>query len=212
VNDTQTAATAGADGLVPPEFTEPPTDPIGLLHGWFDAAVRRGVSEPGVLALATADAAGHSSNRMVQTIRITDRGLVFSSHTGSRKGRDLEARGWASGVLYWRETKQQIVLTGPVERLPDTESDALWAARPRATHPMSVASRQSAPLEDEAALRAEAGRLADSGEPLPRPAAWVGYELVPSTVEFWQASPDRLHRRLRYRRVYGGWSTARLQP
>ncbi|WP_049572067.1 phenazine biosynthesis FMN-dependent oxidase PhzG [Streptomyces sp. SBT349] len=198
--------------LTLPEFDNPPAEPIGLLRAWFDTAVKHGVREPGVVSLATADATGRTSNRIIQTIRITGRGLVFSSHTGSRKGRDIAATGWGSGVLYWRETAQQIVLSGPVAPLPEEESGALWAARPPSTHAMSVASRQSEPLEDEEALRAEAVRLAGSGEALPRPAAWVGYELVPETVEFWHASPDRLHRRLVYGAAGGGWTCRRLQP
>lgn len=197
-----------------PEYDEPPPDPIALLRRWFDTAVAHGVREPGVVALATADTAGRPSNRMVQTIRITGLGLVFTSHANSQKGRDIAATGWASGVLYWRETSQQVILTGPVTELSGAESDALWAARPPSTHPMSVAARQSELLADEHALRAEAERLADSGEPLPRPAAWAGYQLTPSTVEFWQASPDRLHRRLRYERNGDGdgWTSQRLQP
>jgi pyridoxamine-phosphate oxidase len=194
------------------EFDDPPADPIRLVRDWFDGAVAGGVREPGVVALATADVLGRTSNRMVQTIRITEHGLVFTSHAGSQKGRDIAGTRWASGVLYWRETAQQVVLTGPVEQLPDAESDALWAGRPAGTHPMSVASEQSAPLADEAALRAKAMQLADSGVSLPRPAAWVGYQLVPSTVEFWRGSPDRLHRRLRYHRNGNGWTSTRLQP
>lgn len=210
-NTTRTAA-GGAD-LILREFDEPPADPVGLLRDWLRSATGYGVSEPGVLALATADTGGRTSNRMVQTIEITDRGLVFTSHTGSQKGCDIAATGWASGVLYWRETKQQVVLAGPVAQLPDAECDALWAARPPQTHPMSVASRQSALLDDEEALRAEARRLAASSVPmLPRPAAWVGYQIIPSMVEFWHASPDRLHRRLRYDRAGDDWTSRRLQP
>lgn len=195
-----------------PEFDTPPADPIPLVQAWFKAATEQGVREPGVLALATANAGGQSSNRIVQTIRLTGRGLIFTSHATSPKGRDLAETGWASGMLYWRETAQQIILTGPVERLADAECDDLWHARAPGTHPMSVAAVQSEPLADEEALRAQAQRLADSGEPLPRPDAWVGYELVPSTVEFWHGNPDRLHRRLRYRRDGAAWTSVRLQP
>jgi pyridoxamine-phosphate oxidase len=197
---------------LPPEFDQPPADPVRLLREWFADAVERGVREPGVVALATADAGGCPSNRVVQTVKITAEGLVFTSHTGSRKGRDIAATGWASGVLYWRETFQQVVINGTVEQLGDDESDALWAARPSATHPMSVASRQSEPLDDEKELRALAQRIAESADALPRPAAWVGYQLIPSAVEFWHGSPDRLHRRLRYDRAGDGWTSVRLQP
>jgi pyridoxamine 5'-phosphate oxidase len=185
---------------------------MGLFRAWFDDAVAHGVREPGALALATADAHGRPSNRIVQVLEVRATGLVFTSHAGSRKGRDLAATGWASGVLYWRETGRQAIVTGLATPLPDAESDALWAARPAGTHPMSVVSQQSAPLPDEDALREQAQRLARTGLPLARPAAWLGYLLTPESVEFWQVSPDRLHRRLRYERASHGWSAERLQP
>lgn len=193
-------------------MTMPPADPITLARNWFKAAVERGVREPGVLALATVNASGRPSNRVVQTIRITDRGLVFASYTTSPKGRDLAETGWASGVLYWRETRQQLILTGQVEQLSRAESDDLWYARPPSAHPMSVASAQSEPLEDEEALRALVKRLGAAGEPLPRPVAWVGYQLVPSTMEFWQDDPDRLYWRVRYEYDGEAWTHVRLQP
>ncbi len=160
---------------------------------------------------ATAGEDGRVSNRIVQLTALTDTGLVFTSHRGSRKARELAVRPWASGVLHWRETGRQVSISGPVEQLTDAESDALWAARPVTTHAMSVASRQSEVLEDVEALRAEAERLAALG-PLPRPDAYVGYRLIAHSVEFWESSPDRLHRRLRYDLKDGDWSALRLQP
>jgi pyridoxamine 5'-phosphate oxidase len=194
------------------EFDQPPPDPIGLFKSWFAAAKEGGVSEPGVVALATATPSGVVSNRIVQTIKLTDGGWVFTSHAGSQKGQDIDATHWASGVFYWRETSQQLIIAGPVHRLPDADSDALWFARHPSTHPMSVAAHQSDVLSDEEALRAEARRLADSGETLARPDAWLGYEMTLSIVEFWQGSPDRLHRRLRYDLTDTGWIHTRLQP
>jgi dihydrophenazinedicarboxylate synthase len=195
-----------------PEFAAPPDDPIALFGQWFDAAGERDVREPGALALGTCDGDGRTSVRTVMLIRITADGLVFTSHAGSHKGRDMAESRWAAAMLYWRETRQQVTLSGPVERLPDAESDALWAARPASTHPMSVASEQSAPLDDEDALRAQAERLSRQQTPLARPEPWCGYHLVASSVEFWQESPDRLHQRLRYDRTGSDWIAQRLQP
>ncbi|MCT2581949.1 phenazine biosynthesis FMN-dependent oxidase PhzG [Actinophytocola gossypii] len=193
-------------------FTNPPAEPLATIAEWFEDARATGAREPGVLALATADRAGRVSNRIVQTIRITGEGLVFTSHAGSGKGRDIEATGWSSGVLYWRESGRQVILTGPTAPLSADESDRLWYARPIGTHPMSVAAEQSAPLDDEEKLRAEAERLAEPARALPRPERWLGYHLTPTTVEFWQSAPDRLHRRLRYDRTDTGWDHVRLQP
>jgi pyridoxamine 5'-phosphate oxidase len=196
-----------------PEYHNPPAEPMGLFKAWLETAKAEGASEPGVVALATVDAQGIVSSRMCQTIRITDAGWVFASHTTSPKGRDIEATGWASGVFYWRELYRQLIFAGRVQQLSDEESDAIWNARDPITLPMSVAARQSEPLEDEDALRAHAQRLAESGETLARPPQWVAYELIPSTVEFWHGRmPDRLYWRLRYDMVDGGWISRRLQP
>lgn len=193
-------------------FSNPPAEPMGLVRAWFDSAVVHSVREPGAMALGTAGTSGRASNRIVQVLAVRDTGLVFASHAGSRKGRDLAETGWASGVLYWREVARQVIVTGPTKPLPDAESDALWAARPIGTHPMSVLSDQSAPLLDEDGLRARARELGRTGAPLPRAAAWLGYLLEPASVELWHSDPDRLHQRLLYERDGLGWRTDRLQP
>ena len=198
-----------------PEYDEPPSDPLKLVRSWLSEAREIGVREPAALALATADSRGRASNRVVAITEVTDLGLVFTSHSRSQKGRELAATGWASGLLYWRETGQQIILSGPVVLLPDAESDALWSARAIPLHAMSTVTRQSEPLEnlaDVEALRARARGLELTGEPQPRPEFFVGYRLQPAVVEFWSASSDRLHRRLRYDRDAPGWRTSRLQP
>lgn len=202
---------------VPPratdEFSAPPAEPMELLRTWLDSAVADAVREPGALALATADARGHASNRIVQVLQVRTAGLVFASHADSRKGRELAGTPWASGVFYWREAGRQVSVSGPARPLPDEESEALWTARPASAHPMSVAAHQSAPLLDEDALRKRARELGGPGLPLPRPDRWLGYLLKPVSIEFWQADPaDRLHQRLRYERDGSGWRTDRLQP
>ncbi|MGK5640827.1 phenazine biosynthesis FMN-dependent oxidase PhzG [Streptomyces sp. URMC 126] len=198
-----------------PEFADPPAEPYGLLRRWIENAKENAVREPLALALATADERGRSSSRIVVLGAVTDRGLHFTSHSTSRKGRDLAVNPWASGVLYWRETSRQIIVGGPVRKLPDEEADALWHARPVFTHAMSSAARQSAPFEDHAhveAVRAEARRLAGLGRPLPRPASYSVYRLEPELLEFWANGTDRLHERLRYDRSEDGWTAGRLQP
>ncbi|WP_050800019.1 pyridoxamine 5'-phosphate oxidase family protein [Streptomyces himastatinicus] len=119
------ARTKGAGDLPFPEFHAPPADPVPLVRAWFDEAVRLGVREPRALALATACTDGRPSTRMVAPNRIEDDGFVFATHIGSRKGREMTANPWASGALYWRETSQQLVVTGAVERLSAAVADPL---------------------------------------------------------------------------------------
>jgi dihydrophenazinedicarboxylate synthase len=192
-----------------PEFDAPPADPLPLLESWLRTADERGVREPRALALATADGEGRPSNRILLVKQLTPT-LVFSGSYDSRKGRDLAANPRAAGTLYWRETLQQITIEGPVERLSDEESDALFAERPPAGQATTVASDQGEALADPDGLRRKADGL--DGEKLRRPPNWGGFRLDPDLVEFWHGSPTRLHRRLLYIKGDGGWSFQRLQP
>lgn len=193
-----------------PEFDDPPPDPLKLLGRWVEQAWEHGVREPQALALATASAEGKPSVRIV-LLKAVDPVLVFAFPGHSRKARELEANPWAAGTLYWRETTQQVVVEGPVRRMSEAESDALFAERPSSGQAAAIASRQGEPLDDPQALRTRAAELADGGE-LIRPPGWSGYELAPRQIEFWHGSRDRLHRRLLYVRSDSGWSHQRLQP
>ncbi|MER7279320.1 phenazine biosynthesis FMN-dependent oxidase PhzG [Dactylosporangium sp. NPDC000244] len=194
-----------------PEFEDPPDDPVALLRSWLGAAAERGVGLANAVALATADAGGTPSSRTVLVQHIRDDGLVFGTHTVSRKGRDLAARPYAAATFFWRETLQQVHVAGRVHRLPAAEADALFAERAPVARAMAAASRQSEPMLDEAALRARAAELGADG-PAARPDTWAGYRIEPAAVEFWHDETDRLHRRLRYDRTPAGWTWTRLQP
>lgn len=205
---------SGDTTLELPEFDTPPSDPLALLDDWFAAAVTREIREPHAAVLATADAQGRPSSRVLLVKEWDERGLVFTTFTDSRKGRELAEQPWASLTFYWRETLQQITVQGRVEQVSPEASDALFSRRPRAARATTAVSRQSRPLTDEADMRARARAVAESGEPVERPAGWSGYRLLPTAVEFWYGSPDRLHRRLRYDRRASGtpWTHQRLQP
>ena len=194
-----------------PEYEEPPAEPMDLAAQWLAVAGEHGVREPRAMTLATADRRGRASTRVVAISGLTGRGVLFTTHSCSRKALDLAATGWASGLFYWRETSQQLILGGPTRRVSQEEAEALWSARPVPLHAMSTVSRQSEPVHDLAELVGRAQQLEGLG-PLPRPDRFVGYLLEPAEVEFWSACPDRLHRRLRYDRARCGWRISRLQP
>ncbi|CAL9654631.1 phenazine biosynthesis FMN-dependent oxidase PhzG [Streptomyces sp. enrichment culture] len=198
-----------------PEFVTPPAEPMGLLVQWLQDAVANEVREPRALALATADAQGRTSSRIVAINAVSAAGIDIITHADSRKGRELAENPWASGVLYWRETSQQITLAGPVRLLSRAEAEALWFKRAVYTHAMTTASRQSKPfrdLDEFEELRAKALELGATGQPLPCPETFVAYRIEPTSVEFWANGTDRLHERLRYDRTDDGWHISRLQP
>lgn len=195
-----------------PEFDAPPADPMPLLVSWADTAERVGVLEPYNVAIATSDAAGNPTNRMVLAKSFDLSGMTFATNSGSLKGHELADRPHAAVTIYWRETRQQLRLVGTVELLPTAESDAIWADRPIASQAASTASHQSSRLDDEASLSAEAALLMAPDVPLPRPSNWNGYRLRPDSIEFWHGGTDRMHRRLRYDRADSGWTHQRLYP
>ncbi len=205
----QVETLSGDPTLELPEFEAPPADPLPLLDRWLRSADERGVREPRALALATADGEGRPSVRTLLVKQLSPT-LVFAGGYESRKGRDLAVNPRAAGTLYWRETLQQITIEGPVERLSEAESDALFAERPAAGKATTVASDQGEALADPDDLRQRADEL--GSEDLRRPPNWGGFRLDPDLVEFWHGSPTRLHRRLLYIKGDGGWSHRRLQP
>jgi pyridoxamine 5'-phosphate oxidase len=190
-------------------------DPFRQLAAWFEEARAAGVELPEAAALATASADGAPSVRMVLLKEVGPDGLVFYSGYESRKARDLGANPRAAVAVYWHALGRQARAEGRVDRIPQAESEAYFATRPRASRLSAWASRQSEPIGGRAELEAaaaEAERRFGDGD-VPLPPHWGGFRLRPERVELWEHREDRLHDRLLYERsAGGGWTLTRLQP
>ena len=189
-------------------------DPLQQFRAWF-AEAGAAVEMPEAMALATATPDGSPSVRMVLLKRYDDRGLVFHTHYTSRKSRDLEANPRAALLFHWSSLGRQVRVEGSVERLPEEESDAYFATRPRGAQLGALASHQSEPLESRAVLEQRLAELEAelAGAEPQRPETWGGYLVVPGAWEFWQHRDSRLHDRFRYEPAPGGgWAIARLFP
>jgi pyridoxamine 5'-phosphate oxidase len=190
------------------------TDPVALFDRWFREAEEAGVEVPEAMTLATADADGAPSARMVLLKAADGDGFVFYSGYVSRKAGELERNPRAALVFYWRPLGKQVRVEGRVERVSEAESAAYFATRPRGSQLAAWASQQSRPLESRAELErryAELEREYD-GREVPWPPHWGGFRLRPDAIEFWEHRENRLHDRVRYTRAREGWRAEQLAP
>lgn len=192
-------------------------DPIEQFERWFDEWLAARPYDANAVILATADAGGWPSARAVLLKGLDERGFVFHTNRRSAKGLDLEGSGRAALCFLWHPLERQVRVVGTVRHLPDEESDAYFASRPRGAQIAACASPQSQVIADRAELErltAETEARFAAGTDVPRPEHWGGYLVRPSEVEFWQGRRSRLHDRLRYRRSDSSpaWVIERLAP
>jgi pyridoxamine 5'-phosphate oxidase len=190
------------------------TDPFKLFQEWFAAARAAEPDDPTAMALATADASGRPSVRMVLLKAADERGFVFYTNLTSPKADDLRANPRAALCLHWAKLERQVRVDGVVEPVTEAEADAYFASRPRLSQLGAWASQQSKPMkgrfELEQAVAATAVRF-NIGT-VPRPPHWSGFRVVPERIEFWHQRPFRHHDRQLFVRESEGWREQWLFP
>lgn len=190
-------------------------DPIVIFQEWLAEAHETEPNDPTAMTLATSDADGMPSARMVLLKDADDRGFVFYTNTESQKGVELDTGQRAALVFHWKSLRRQVRVQGTVERVSDDEADAYFATRARGSQIGAWASDQSRPLEGRFELEKRVAKFAAKFGvgAVPRPPHWTGYRVIPLELEFWQDKPFRLHERVVYTRVgEDDWTTGRIFP
>lgn len=193
-------------------------DPFEQFGRWFKEAAESGLHEPNAMVVSTADAEGRPSSRTVLLKQVDERGFVFYTNYGSRKGRELAVNPHVSLLFPWHPVARQVIVAGAAERTGRDETVAYFRTRPHGSQLGAWASEQSSTVASRAELDRMYEELASrypEGEQVPAPPEWGGFRVRPRTVEFWQGRENRLHDRLRYVRTEGaagGWTVERLCP
>lgn len=188
-------------------------NPFDLFDRWFQQALGAQLAEPNAMTLATVNAQGRPSARIVLIKGVDARGFSFFTNYESRKGQELAANPYASLLFHWTELERQVRIEGRVERCAPEESDTYYRSRPVGSKLGAWASPQSRVISDRQMLESRVKEYeAQHGQDPSRPPFWGGYRLVPDYFEFWQGRASRLHDRLVYKKVEGHWEICRLAP
>ena len=189
------------------------SDPLQQFNNWFQQAISAEVLEPNAMTLATVDAEGQPSSRIVLLKGIDARGLSFYTNYQSRKGRELAANPKAAVTIFWPSLERQVCFRGTCEKLSREESEAYYNSRPLGNRLGAWVSSQSTAIPERAFLEQRLEEItARFGDNPPLPDYWGGYVLQPATAEFWQGRPNRLHDRFLYTREGIAWKLERLSP
>ena len=177
-------------------------------------ALEGGCQEPTAMNLATVNANGFPTSRIVLLKDTSALGFTFFTNYHGAKGRDMEMQPHVALNFFWIELERQVRIEGRIEKVTSVESDAYFQSRPRESQVGAWVSQQSAKIDASVDLQVQYDQLTEkyANQPIPRPKHWGGYRVVPHMFEFWQGRASRLHDRFQYNKEENGWTISRLAP
>lgn len=189
-------------------------NPYLLFEKWFEEAVGSQILDPYAMVISTVSKELQPSNRVVYMRDISENGLVFYSNYDSHKGNDLSVNPNIAALFFWVELERQIRIEGNVTIVDPSKSDLYFSSRPRESQIGAWASEQSHIIESRKYLeeRYKEFEKKFDGKDVVRPKNWGGYLIEPTSFEFWQGRPGRLHDRVKFIKSEGGWKVLRLAP
>ena len=195
--------------------SEVSSNPFELFGHWFDEVQSYGKEhEANAMTLSTHLSEGGISSRVVLLKEVRDDGFIFYTNYNSSKGNSIAHDKRVCLSFFWQSMERQVIIQGIATKLSTKDSDQYFNSRPRGSQLGAHVSDQSKKIEDRASLETKLAALEIQyqGNPIPRPIHWGGYVVTPSSVEFWQGRPNRLHDRLLYKRESSAWTITRLSP
>ena len=176
-------------------------DPFKLFEKWFVEAKKNEINDPNALALGTASKTGVPSVRMVLLKGFDKNGFVFYTNLNSQKGNELKHNPHATMCFHWKSLLRQIRIVGTLKLVDDKTADDYYKTRAYESRIGAWASKQSSVLKSREELLNSMenfkNKYSDKNS-VPRPSHWSGWNLKPSSIEFWLDGENRIHERLKY--------------
>jgi pyridoxamine 5'-phosphate oxidase len=191
-----------------------PEDPLVHFEFWLKQAVDAALVDPTAMTVATVDAGGQPSQRIVLLKHLDERGFVFYTNYESHKAQDIAVNPKVSLHFPWHALERQVKICGVATKVSSVESMKYFASRPQESQLAAWASAQSRPVSSRHLLMQQFNAMKEKFKQgqIPLPIFWGGYRVEPQTIEFWQGGGNRLHDRFQYTRTESGWSIERLAP
>lgn len=189
--------------------------PVRQFQNWLEDAIAEEDVEPTSMSLATVDASGQPTQRIVLLKDVSDKGISFFTNYNSSKSCQLANNPKVSANFFWPALERQVRWEGRAVKLPAMASDNYFASRPRESQIGAWASPQSEKISGDGVLMQRFQEFEQKflGGEVPRPTHWGGYLIIPHYVEFWQGRPNRMHQRFVYNlQPDGSWELNQLAP
>ncbi len=189
-------------------------DPFVQFSKWYNERNPPQNEETGTAILATSGIYCRPSARVILVKEFSREGFVFYTNFGSRKAIQISENPYGALLFYWPEVHRQIRIEGNIQKIPDTKSALYFEKRKRESQLSAWASDQSRRIPDKKYLKSRVEMFSQQfrDRPVPKPPAWGGYILMPSSFEFWQEGEARLHDRISYTLSDNNWRIERLAP
>jgi pyridoxamine 5'-phosphate oxidase len=193
-----------------------PENPMELFQKWFyEVEELGGVDESNPMTISTVDKNGTPQNRIVLLKKYTWEGFIFYTNYNSNKGKSIEHNPHVCLSFFWHNIERQIIIKGKAEKIPENLSDGYFESRPDGSKLGAWASDQSETVSSREFLdnRLNSFEKKFKDKEIPRPKHWGGYIVKPSSIEFWQGRPNRMHDRIKYTLQENfDWKIERLAP
>lgn len=190
-------------------------NPMDLFNQWLQDSIAADLPDPNAMTVATVDANGQPSQRIVLLKDVSDEGFVFYTNLGSQKAQELKHNDKISLHFPWYFLERQVSVCGTAQLLPRDTVAKYFFSRPKSSQLGAWASKQSTPIASRELLVSQFMQVKEkfANGDIPLPEFWGGYLVKPSRIEFWQGGEHRLHDRFEYNKAHDGeWSSTRLMP